>query len=250
MELGISIFIIVLVLGFVLLLSLRRIVIYEHERGLQYRNGIFLRVLEPGPHVYFGPGNYVRKMDVRPRFVTISGQEVLSSDNVGIRVSLAVQYQVQDPHKAVSNALDYEAAVYLLLQVQLRDLVGAVSMDELLSKRKEIGQALLDGLRDRAAGLGLVVELASIKDIMFPGELKNIYAQVVNARNEGLAALERARGESAALRNLANSAKLLETNPGLLQLRIIQAVEAKTGNTIVLSTSPEARNLFTLPNKA
>jgi regulator of protease activity HflC (stomatin/prohibitin superfamily) len=84
---------------------------------------------------------------------------------------------------------------------------------------------------------------------MFPGELKNIFAQVVSARNEGLAALERARGETAALRNLANAAKLLEDNPAMLQLRMLQAIESKSGNTIILSTVPGDTGLLSLPRK-
>jgi regulator of protease activity HflC (stomatin/prohibitin superfamily) len=226
----------------------RRLIIFEHEQGLAYRYGKFVGVWGPGLHWYSPRVTTVHKVDIRSRSVTIPAQELLSADNVSIKVSVAVNYKIADPYKAYHSSVNSEAALYLLLQLQLRDLVGAVPMDELLSKRKQLAEMLLGGSREKAAELGIELLQAGIKDVMFPGELKNIYAQVVNARNEGLAALERARGESAALRNLANAAKLLENNPALLQLRILQAVENKPGNTIVFSASPEAKDFLSLPH--
>ena len=184
----------------------------------------------------------VQKVDVRARFITIPGQDVLSSDNISIKVSVAVNFKVEDPFKALNSSFNYSESLYSILQLELRDLFGLTPIDELLGKRKEIGQALFEKSKDKAAELGLTLLSADIKDIMLPGDLKNIFAQIINARNEGLAALERARGESASLRNLANTAKLLENNPALFQLRILQALESKSGNTIVLSTSSDVPN--------
>src|SRR3990172_5095030 len=199
----------------VYILNFRRIIIFEYQRGLLYRYGKFLRILEPGLHWHHRLIHTIHRVDLRSRFVTIQGQEVLSSDNISIKVSLAANYKVEDPYKALNVSANYEEALYIILQLQLRDLVGATPMDELLAKRKQIGEMLLASSKDKASELGVELLAVNIKDIMFPGELKNIYAQVVNARNEGLAALERARGESAALRNLANAAKLMENNPAL-----------------------------------
>lgn len=229
---------------FVVLLSLlwwlapRQVLIFEYERGLLYTDGKFKRILEPGKHWLFGHRHLIQKVDVRTRFVNIPGQDVLSSDNVSIKVSIAASYKIDDPYKSVNHTANYLESLYLTLQLQLRDLVGAIPIDELLAKRKQIGDTLFEGSKEKAAELGLVLLSADIKDIMFPGELKNIYAQVVNARNEGLAALERARGETAALRSLANAAKLLENNPAMFQLRMLQAIERKSGNTIILSATP------------
>jgi regulator of protease activity HflC (stomatin/prohibitin superfamily) len=217
-----------------LVANLRRIVILEHERGLLYLNGKFKRTLQPGQHWYAPRLHIVQKVDVRARFVSIIGQELLTADHVSIKISLAANYKIEDPYLAITQIANYQEALYLHLQLHLRDLVGATAVDDLLLKRKEIGDLLLENTKDKAAEIGLALLSVGIKDIMFPGELKNIFAQVVNARKEGLAALERARGESAALRNLANTAKLLENNPALLQLRLLQAVGGGTGNTIVL----------------
>ncbi len=215
--------------------GVRWLIVLEYERGLLYRSGKFQRVLNPGRYWYLRIMDTIYKVDVRSRFVSIPGQEVLSADNVSLKVSLAANFRVDDPQHAVNSTANYLEAVYLILQLQLRDLIGATPMDELLAKRKELGALLLEASKEKVSELGITLLSVNLKDIMFPGELKNIYAQVVSARNEGLAALERARGESAALRNLANAAKLLENNPALLQLRILQAVETSSGNTIMLA---------------
>jgi regulator of protease activity HflC (stomatin/prohibitin superfamily) len=237
MEFSITLAIIVLI--FLVGLNVRQNIIFEYERGLLYRQGKFQRVLSPGRHWSLRFIHSVHKIDIRNQFVTLPGQEVLSADNITIKISLAASYQVDDPYLALNKTANYQAALYLLLQLQLRDLVGATNIEELLAKRKEIGGLLYEATVEKAQEIGTKLLFVNIKDVMFPGELKNIFAQVVNARKEGLAALERARGESAALRNLANSTKLLERHPGLLPLRLLQTLSQTAGNTIILTSSLE-----------
>jgi regulator of protease activity HflC (stomatin/prohibitin superfamily) len=233
----------VILLVVILVLFLSRLVtlqtVFENERGVVYRNGRFHRVLQPGRHWTFAFLEKVQSVDVRARVITIPGQDVLTSDNITVKVSIAVNFKVDDPFKALNSSFNYFESLYSIVQLELRDLFGITPIDELLAKRGEIGKALFEKSRDKVGELGLILMSADIKDIMLPGDLKNIFAQIVNARNEGLAALERARGESASLRNLANTARLLENNPALLQLRILQALDGKSGNTIVLSISPD-----------
>jgi regulator of protease activity HflC (stomatin/prohibitin superfamily) len=232
--------------GFVWWSALKHVVIFEHERGVVYRHGKFHKILQPGGHFLRKFWDTLQKVDIRARFITIPGQDVLSSDNISVKVSVAVNFKVDDPFRALNSTFSYSESLYSVLQLELRDLFGSTPIDELLIKRKQIGVVLFEKSKEKAAELGLVLLSADIKDIMLPGDLKNIFAQIINARNEGLAALERARGESAALRNLANTSKLLENNPALLQLRILHALESKSGNTIILSASPEMSSL--LPN--
>jgi len=240
---------ILMLLGFVRWFLLTRVVIFEHERGVVYKQGKFHRVLQPGSYWLYARVEKLQKVDIRARFITIPGQDVLSSDNISVKVSVAVNFRVDDPFKALNSSFNYSESLYSILQLELRDLFGSTPIDELLVNRKHIGDALFEKSKDKAAELGLVLLSADIKDIMLPGDLKNIFAKIINARNEGLAALERARGESAALRNLANTAKLLENNPALLQLRILHALESKSGNTIILSTSPEMSGLLPVTTK-
>lgn len=212
--------------------------ILEHERGLLYRRGRFQRVLDPGGYWFLRRLHTVYRIDMRERYVTLVGQEVLTADNISIRISLAASFKVADPFRAVNETEKFHEALYLLLQLRLRDLVGALNVDELLAKRQEIGAQLHENMTAPAAAIGLTLVMVGIRDIMFPGDLKQIFAQIVNARKEGLAALERARGESAALRNLANAARLLENNPALLHLRLLQTLGSSSGNTVIWGPNP------------
>ena len=219
-----------------------RVVVYDFERALRYVNGRLDGVLEPGAYRAFRPRTTIRKVDVRPAFVSVPGQEVLSVDGVTLRVSLAAEHELVDPVKAINEVEDYRSSLYLTLQLALREIVGTTQIDELLEHRAEIGPKLLELAAPRVEELGVKLRSVDLKDVMFPGDLKRTFAQVVAARKEGLAALERARGETAALRNLGNAARMMEANPTLMQLRLLQQLGGTSGNTIVLglpsSTTP------------
>jgi regulator of protease activity HflC (stomatin/prohibitin superfamily) len=212
----------------------RRATVYEFERGLKYVRGRFQAVLPPGQYWYWAWFTAIRRVDVRPRFASITGQEVLSSDGVTLKVSLAANYELENPAVAVNTVQNFQEALHLELQLALRQIISGVDIDSLLATRDEISQKLAALTEARAQGLGLRLISVGIKDIMFPGKLKDVFAQVVGARKEGLAALEKARGETAALRNLANAARMLESNPALMQLRVLQTLGGTSGNTLVL----------------
>jgi regulator of protease activity HflC (stomatin/prohibitin superfamily) len=131
------------------------------------------------------------------------------------------------------TAADYSATLYTELQQGLRTAVSSSDIEALLANRSEIGPQILAYCQPAAEHLGLVVEQVAVRDLTFPGELKKLFTQVVKARQEGLATLERARGETAALRNLANAAAIVERSPQLLQLRALQVAEQQEGTTIV-----------------
>jgi regulator of protease activity HflC (stomatin/prohibitin superfamily) len=224
----------VMVAGAVAFYTVSRTTVFEFERGLKYVNGRLESVLTTGAYWHVPFWTQIRKVDVRPRFVSIVGQEVLSADGVTLKMSLAARYQVVDPKVAVNEIDDYQQALYLELQLGLRELTGAAAVDELLEKRPEFGRRLFELKRGSIEKLGLSLMSVDVKDVMFPGELKRIFAEVVKARKEGQAALERARAETATLRHLANATEAIDRNPTLLQLRLLQAVEGSSGNTIVL----------------
>jgi regulator of protease activity HflC (stomatin/prohibitin superfamily) len=135
---------------------------------------------------------------------------------------------------------NFQEALYLELQLALREIIGSVDIDTVLNSRGELSKRLLEMTSSRVRDLGLRLVSVNLKDIMFPGKLKEMFAQVVNARKEGLASLEKARGETAALRNLANAAKMVESNPHLMQLRLVQALGGSSGNTLVLGMPSQA----------
>lgn len=222
------------VLLVLLALSLRQVTVFEYERGLRYRNGRFTGVLGPGSYWFFPRFTRIARVDIRPTYIVVPGQEVITSDGVGLKITVAAKYAVVDPAKAQHSTASYATALYTILQLALRELVGGSPVDEVLSGRPQLNAKLREKCVPAAADFGVDLHEADIKDIMFPGDLKKVFSQVVRARQEGLAALERARGESAALRNLANAAALLEQRPALLQLRILQAMGQDGGNTIVV----------------
>ncbi|GAK55660.1 SPFH domain / Band 7 family, putative [Candidatus Vecturithrix granuli] len=210
---------------FRLLLLIKRVTIFEYERGLKYSKGRFTGILEPGQYWYFAYYTTITKIDLRPRIISVSGQEILSADGVTLKVSLATKYEIADPYTAINKIGSYDQAVYMELQLALREIIGKEPIDRLLKQRTNFNHTLQELCAPAVAQFGVKLLSVSIKDIMFPGELKKIFTQVVQAQKEGMAALERARSEDAALRKLANTAKLLENNPNLLYLRLIEALE-------------------------
>ncbi len=253
MQGAITVLVAVLVVAVVALVAkygLRRTTVYEFERGLKYVRGKFRIILPPGQYWYLAWFTTIRKVDVRPRFATITGQEVLSSDGVTLKVSLAANYEIENPDTVINKVQDFQEALHLELQLALRQIVGAADIDSLLATREEMSKKLAEMTEAKARELGLRLISVGIKDIMFPGKLKDVFAQVVSARKEGLAALEKARGETAALRNLANAAKMIESNPGLMQLRMLQTLGGSSGNTLVLGLPAQTTTIPLKPGTA
>jgi regulator of protease activity HflC (stomatin/prohibitin superfamily) len=220
--------------------GVKRVTVLEYEKGLKYVKGKFKTVMDAGQYWYMPFFTVIQKLDIRPRFVSITGQEVLSSDGVSLKVSLAANFEIADADVAINKVQSFQEALYLELQLALREILGSADIDTVLNSRNELGKRLMDLTEPKVNDLGLKLISVNLKDIMFPGKLKEIFAQVVNARKEGLAALEKARGETAALRNLANAAKMIEGNPNLMQLRLVQALGQSSGNTLILGMPSNA----------
>ena len=214
--------------------GVKRITVLEYEKGIKYAKGKFKTVMDAGQYWYMPFFTVIQKLDVRPRFVSITGQEVLSSDGVTLKVSLAANFEIADANVAINKVQSFQEALYLELQLALREIVGSADIDTVLNSRNDLAKKLMESTGPKVKDLGLKLASVNLKDIMFPGKLKEIFAQVVNARKEGLAALEKARGETAALRNLANAAKMIDGNPSLMQLRLVQALGQSSGHTLIL----------------
>jgi regulator of protease activity HflC (stomatin/prohibitin superfamily) len=204
--------------------------------GLLYHKGKFVKVLSAGRHIFWGRHYRMKAQDLRRTSLVVAGQEVLTADNVGLKLSLVLVYQVVDAVKAAHETQNWQGDLYNVAQLALRGVVGGVAVEALLNQRLEIGAQLLARVQVDAVKIGINVQSVEVKDVMFPAELKRAFAEVLKSKQESQAALERARGESASLRNLANAARLLEGNPALLNLRLMQSLSAAqtAGNTLVL----------------
>lgn len=208
----------------------------EGYAGLLYHKGRFVDVLRAGRHIRWGRFYTLDAQDVRKASLLVAGQDVLTADNVGLKLSLLVTYQMSDPVKAAHETQNWQGDTYNAAQLALRAVVNGIAVEALLNQRLEIGAQLLARVQPEAAKFGINVLAVEVKDVMFPADLKRAFADVLKAKQEGQAALERARGESAALRNLANAARVLEGNPALMNLRLMQSLSAAqtAGNTFVL----------------
>lgn len=220
----------------VLKFSFKKIFIYEYEVGLLYSKGRFRKRLGPGIYSVYSKNSKITILDQRKQNLLIPGQEILTADQIHLKISLVLTYQIENPELALHATQNYLQDLYTYAQTALRSLVSIQKSDELLANRNTLVEMLKPLIEQKASDIGLTISFVDIKDFILSGELKKVFAEVVRAQKEGLAALERARGESAALRCLANAAKLLENNPSLLQLRVLQSLSptpGHPGNTLV-----------------
>src|SRR6185436_12368557 len=202
----------------------RAFLVPQGYAGLLYHKGKFIEVLNAGRHIRWG------------RHFTLDAQDVRTADNVGLKLSLLVTYQVTDPAKAAHETQNWQGDLYNAAQIALRAVVGGVTIEALLGQRLDIGAQLLARVQPDVAKVGINVTAVEVKDVSLPNDLKRAFADVLKAKQEGQAALERARGESASLRNLANAARVLEGNPALQNLRLMQSLTTaqNAGSTLVL----------------
>ncbi|WP_123669861.1 slipin family protein [Actinocorallia herbida] len=213
------------------------VTVMDWERKLLYRDGRFQRVLAPGRHrVGSRKRHTTLEVDLRPRIMHVTGQELLTLDALSLRLSVAATWAVTDPQAFVMGAKNSEHVLYGRIQDSVRAVVAAARLDDLLADRAALLTAVAERLTGEIPELGLHVSAAVVRDLMLPGELRKAALETVLARERGKADLERARSEAAALRSLANTARLLEEHPSLLHLRTLQTAATTPGTRIVLDS--------------
>ena len=210
------------------------ITVFAHERALEYVDGVCARVLAPGRYRTARRATYQR-VHVLERIVTTAPQDVLTSDGVSVRVTAAVRWKVADAQRYAETTSDPAGVVYLAVQIALRDALVAVDVDDLVRSARVAGETLAEPARRAGEAVGIDVVEVVVKDVILPPELRSAYAELVTARTRGQAQLEAARSETAALRSLANGAKLLDDHPALARLRLVQALPY--GSTVELGVS-------------
>lgn len=181
-------------------------------------------------------------LDLRETTTAVPAQEVITRDGIQVKVSVIVTHKVADEAKAF-ELQDVTVALYSIVQLALRTVVGRRSAEDLLGNRQVVDDELAGLVAPQADRIGLALPTVAVRDVMLPAEWKRANLQVLVARQESVATLERARGETATLRSLANAARQLDKNPNLLQLRTLQAVTAigqGQGNTVVFGMPANA----------
>jgi regulator of protease activity HflC (stomatin/prohibitin superfamily) len=208
---------------------IHNIMIRETQSGLLYRYGVFQRKLAPGKQRIFGAGYEVKIHDIRWQEMPLSGQEFLTADKAQVRVTAFVKFRIVDAllYESVSN--HPMAVIYAAAQIALRDSIGGLEVEDALDRGKDISPVLTAKVADEAAALGIEIGKVVVKDMGIGGDLKKIFTDVLTARKQSLVTLEKARAEAAAIRTMANAARVFDTNPALLQLKFLQALEKSDG---------------------
>lgn len=200
------------------------ITVNAHETVLEYVDGQLRRVLDAGRYRTPWRARYVR-IDRRNALGQTATQDVLTADGVSLKVTSAYIWSVSDPIAFSETSANPHGVVYLAVQVALREALSGLEVDAVLTTgRRSVAEAVTSAAAAAGADVGIEVREVVLKDVILPNDLRSAYAELVSARQRGKAQLETARAETAALRSLANGAKLLEDSPALAKLRLVQAL--------------------------
>jgi regulator of protease activity HflC (stomatin/prohibitin superfamily) len=202
-------------------------VVEAHEAGLLFVDGKLVERLPAGRHAFWAVGRTVKiqKVDTRPVPLEVTAQEILTKDRVGIRVTLTAFTRVIDPEKAALASGDVSNTIYRLVQFAIREAVATRTLDEILAARDTIDREIRAFVTARAGDLGVEVGEIGIKDVILPGDVRELLNKVVEAERNAKANLIRRQEETAATRSLLNTARLMEDNPLLLRLKELEALE-------------------------
>jgi regulator of protease activity HflC (stomatin/prohibitin superfamily) len=206
--------------------------------GLLYVDGVLERPLKPGRYAFVKAVRRIQAVafDLRLQTLEVTGQELLTKDRIGLRANLAAVYRIVDPEKAVSLTADLKDYLYKELQFALRQVIGTRSLEEVLGDKLGINQAIAAHVLPKLGEAGLQVPSVGVKDIILPGDVRELMNRVIEAEKTAQANVIKRREETAATRSLLNTARLMEDNPILLRLKELEALEKvseKIGNVVV-----------------
>ena len=209
----------------------------EHA-GMLYVDGVLQRQLKAGRYAFVRAARRVDAvtLDLRLQTLEVTGQEVLTKDRIGLRANVTAVFRISDPVQAVSVTANLRDYLYKELQFALRQVVGTRTLEEVLGDKQGINAAIAERLVPQLAANGLTVTSVGVKDIILPGDVRELMNRVIEAEKTAQANVIKRREETAATRSLLNTAKLMEDNPILLRLKELEALEKvseKVGNVIV-----------------
>lgn len=218
---------------------IRGFYVESYEQGILLIDGKFSRVLEPGAYFFWKNAITISvlKADLRQQQLEVSGQEILTRDKAALRINFFAQYRIVDAVRALTENKEHDKQLYILIQLALREFVGTMTLDELLEKKEPVSRYVLTAIQEKAYALGTTVMDCGVRDIILPGEMKEIMNQVLIAQKKAEANVIMRREETASTRSLLNTAKLMEENTMLFKLKEMEYVEkiADKINTISLS---------------
>jgi regulator of protease activity HflC (stomatin/prohibitin superfamily) len=199
----------------------------EGKVGLLFIDGRFVRTVGPGTYAFWTAAGTPRVdvVELRVQTIEVSGQEILTKDKVSLRVNISATFQVVDPVLAKTGVKDYSEYLYRTLQLAMRQTLGKRTLEEALADKTDVDMSVAAQVAREMAAYGVRVSSIAMKDIVLPGDMRDILNQVVAAEKQAQANLIRRREETAATRSLLNTAKLLEGNPILIRLKELETLE-------------------------
>ena len=216
---------------------LRSIVqIDEYERGVKFTCGKFSSIMQPGWNVVLPIFQSYKKIDIRTKAVDVPEQDAITKDNVSVRINAVIYYKIFDASKAILEVENFYYAVSQLAQTTMRNVVGSVSLNELLGEREKISTEICKIIDEATDPWGIKVENVELKDVSLPEEMKRVIAKAAEAEREKEAILTKAQGEVEASKNLAMAAQTMATTPGAMHLRTLSTindVSSDQSNTII-----------------
>ena len=236
--------IILYAIGFIVLLILVSIrQINQYEKGVRFTLGKFSSLMEPGWRLVLPVIQEYQKVDIRIKAVDVPNQNAITRDNVSVKVNAVIYYKVSDAGKAVIEVEDFRYAISQYAQTTMRNIVGEVTLDELLSSRDKIADRIREIVDKETDAWGLKVQNVELKDVSLPPDMERTISKQAEAEREKRAVIINSEGELAASQNIAKAAEMLSSTPGALHLRTLQSINdmsSDQSNTVVYMVPIEA----------
>ena len=244
-------FVVLLIIAIILILSSIK-QINEYERGILFQLGKFKKVLNPGWNLVFPIIQSYKKVDIRTKAFDVPSQEAITKDNVSVQINAVIYYKIFDASKAILAVENFHYAIGQLAQTTMRNVVGSVSLDELLAERDKISTEICKIIDEASDPWGIKVENVELKDISLPEDMKRVLAIAAEAEREKLAVITKAEGEVEASNNLAKAAEIMSKTPGALHLRTLSTlsdISADKSNTVLFCLPIEILEAIEKANK-
>ncbi len=226
---------------FVVIISIRQI--NQYQRGVKFTFGKFTSIMEPGWRLVWPIIQSYQKVDIRTKAVDVPDQNAITRDNVTVKVNAVIYYKVSDANKAIIEVEDFRYAISQYAQTTMRNIVGEVTLDELLSSRDKIAERIREIVDQETDAWGLKVQNVELKDVSLPVEMERTIGKQAEAEREKRAVIINSEGELAASQNIARAAEMLSSTPGALHLRTLQSINdmsSDQSNTVVYMIPVEA----------
>ncbi|MBI4087051.1 slipin family protein [Candidatus Kaiserbacteria bacterium] len=237
---------VVLIAGAIILVSIRQI--NQYERGVKFMFGKYHSMMDPGWRLVFPIIQSYQKVDLRTKAADVPDQNAITKDNVPVNVNAVIYYKVNAADKAILEIEDYQYAIMQYAQTTMRNVVGEVTLDELLASRERVATRIEELVEIVTTAWGIDVSSVELKDVRLPGNMERTIAKQAEAEREKRAVIITSEGELAASQNMAQAAQTLSAVPGALHLRTLQAINdlsSDDSNTVIFTIPLETLQAFT-----